>query len=61
MSANWTGPDKRECASCGRSEACNSLGLCRECMEAYVEETRQWEAMERLDDDVAAARSFYNG
>jgi hypothetical protein len=30
-------------------------------MEAYVEETRQWEAMERLDDDVAAARSFYNG
>lgn len=57
---NWDDNDhKAECHSCGRSERLDTLKLCRECRNDYDTESAEWEAMERLDDDVAATRAFY--
>jgi hypothetical protein len=50
---------KHECHSCGRSERLDALKLCKECRSEYDAETAEWEAMERLDDDVAATRAYY--
>jgi uncharacterized membrane protein YvbJ len=53
--------DKRECASCGRSEPVDALKLCKQCRSEYDAETAEWERMEQLDEDLAQVRAFYNG
>jgi hypothetical protein len=61
-SDDFDAPPTPPCAACGGAfRYLNRLNLCDACNSAWEAEMDEWERMERLDDDLAATRSYYSG